>query len=659
MSIFRALAPCSLALGLGLLTAASPTKAQSDLTGYNIDQAIDLVESLYADNLDRIRSGREPVMNDPAAARLYFEDSLAIQNLAGKVGFDPLFNAQDAEIDGVSASMWEPAPIIQGAATVVARFTNFGEAQEVHYTLVQIPPHKDWQITGIYYPGDGKNLSDFMDGIARASSQGPEITLYHQRTGATVPESEEQPRPDTATQTASDTGSPTKATNSQSANTPGSGRDQDLLIVLDGSGSMWGQIDGVAKISTAKEALSGLVNDFGPNTNIGLMAYGHRRQGDCADTQVIVPPGQGTASAVNEAIQSITPRGKTPLAASLMAAGDVLSQRERRADILLISDGLETCGGDPCAAAQALADRGIDTHVHVVGFDLNDQEAAALQCIVENGRGRYFAANSAAQFTDALKQAAAATQDTERVDPPETAVPPMSVLFEEHFDGPRIEPALTTVNAVPEMTALTGASTLLVAAAGETRYDGEAARNRYVLDQALPEGDFDLVLDFKMRVQTGAELVTISAFEDVTNHITADLWVETQGCGSSLNLSLVRDSPNSDRSGFDIDLFDGKLADNICTDGRQYADQVLESLDQKGATLRLKRRGRELSAVLDIELPPSDTATSEVKTVETEPVTVLRFTGKPAFLVGQYKAAREGEAIFEIERVAIEVPTAQ
>lgn len=96
---------------------------------------------------------------------------------------------------------------------------------------------------------------------------------------------------------------------------PGNGlssEGSDLLFVLDGSGSMWGQVDGVAKITTAKQALTGLIGDLPAQTNVGLMAYGHRREGDCGDTEILYPVSNFDTERLKPVIDAITPRGKTP-----------------------------------------------------------------------------------------------------------------------------------------------------------------------------------------------------------------------------------------------------------------------------------------------------------------------------------------------------------
>jgi len=64
-----------------------------------------------------------------------------------------------------------------------------------------------------------------------------------------------------------------------------------VLIIFDGSGSMWGQIEGKTKIELAKKAMTGVLKEFPEEVDIGLIAYGHRNKGDCNDIELLSPVG--------------------------------------------------------------------------------------------------------------------------------------------------------------------------------------------------------------------------------------------------------------------------------------------------------------------------------------------------------------------------------
>ncbi|MEM6847636.1 MAG: hypothetical protein AAF580_06095, partial [Pseudomonadota bacterium] len=187
-----------------------------------------------------------------------------------------------------------------------------------------------------------------------------------------------------------------------------------------------------------------------------------------------------------------------------------------------------------------------------------------------------------------------------------------------------------------------------------TIYFDADATNRFVLDQPLPDGDFDLVLDARVSRQTGAEGLFLSLMEDADNQIAAILYNETGGCGTAMNLAIVRVS-GGERTVFERELFNGPFADDICTAGRAGANEVLDALADEGARLVLSRRGRELRAKIEMTLPPDETGAREVATVGTEPVSVLRLRGAPAILAGQSDRAGQGESHFFLARFAVEV----
>ena len=177
---------------------------------------------------------------------------------------------------------------------------------------------------------------------------------------------------------------------------------EDVVIVYDGSGSMWGQIDGVAKVEIAREVIGDLIATWPEDAKVGLMAYGHRREGDCSDIETLIAPGPLDRSAFVSTVNGVTPRGRTPLTESVRQAAELLSYRDTQATVILISDGLETCQADPCALSAELAQQGVNFTAHVVGFDLTEEEHAGLACIAENTGGVFVPAQDANDLRDAL-----------------------------------------------------------------------------------------------------------------------------------------------------------------------------------------------------------------------------------------------------------------
>ena len=176
----------------------------------------------------------------------------------------------------------------------------------------------------------------------------------------------------------------------------------NLVMIFDASGSMWGQIDGKAKITIAKEAMDLIVNDLPPDINIGLVAYGHRRKGDCDDVETLIPLGPLNAKAFMDKVNSLNPKGKTPMVRSIRKTAESIKHLEDETTILLVSDGIETCDPDPCGFVAELEKLGIKFVLHVVGFDVGGEAEAQLKCMAKAGGGEYFPAKDAGKLKEAL-----------------------------------------------------------------------------------------------------------------------------------------------------------------------------------------------------------------------------------------------------------------
>jgi Ca-activated chloride channel homolog len=181
-----------------------------------------------------------------------------------------------------------------------------------------------------------------------------------------------------------------------------------VVIVLDASGSMWAQIDGKPKLEIARESLRTVLQSVPADKEIGFMAYGHREKGSCEDIELIVPPQAGSAGAVSAAADSLKFIGKTPLTAAVKQAAEALKYTEDKATVILITDGLETCNGDPCALGKELKAAGVDFTVDVVGFGLTADEGKQVACLADNTGGKYIQASDEQALQNALVETIAA-----------------------------------------------------------------------------------------------------------------------------------------------------------------------------------------------------------------------------------------------------------
>lgn len=216
-----------------------------------------------------------------------------------------------------------------------------------------------------------------------------------------------------------------------------------VIIILDASGSMWAQIDGKPKLEIARESLRTVLQSVPGDDEIGFMAYGHRQKGSCEDIELIVPPQAGSASAISAAADSMKFLGKTPLTAAVKQAAQALKYTEEKATVVLITDGLETCGGDPCALGKELEAAGVDFTADVVGFGLTADEGKQIACLAENTGGKYIQASDEKALQEALVETVAAPAPA-----PEPAPAPAP--------APAPEPAKPEFNFMPTVVLAEG-----------------------------------------------------------------------------------------------------------------------------------------------------------------------------------------------------------
>lgn len=182
--------------------------------------------------------------------------------------------------------------------------------------------------------------------------------------------------------------------------------ERNVMVVFDASGSMWGQIEGRAKIEIARDVLSSVLGETTGAMQIGMIAYGHREKGQCSDIETIVPPGPAamTVPLMVEKANAIKPKGKTPLSDAVRMAAESLKYTENAATVVLVTDGIETCNADPCALANELEQSGVDFTTHVVGFGLSKDEGLQVACLAENTGGKFISADDAEQLKTALNE---------------------------------------------------------------------------------------------------------------------------------------------------------------------------------------------------------------------------------------------------------------
>jgi len=178
-----------------------------------------------------------------------------------------------------------------------------------------------------------------------------------------------------------------------------------ILFVLDGSQSMYARWENGQKMQIATRLLRNLVDSLKgvDNVELALRAYGHQNNvtssgRNCKDTKLEVPFAASNHDNIKERLESIRPRGTTLIAYSLeQAANDFPDCSNCRNVIILITDGIEECDGDPCAVSLALQKRGIILKPFVIGLGLEPEVMDAFKCV-----GNFYDAKNEETFKTVL-----------------------------------------------------------------------------------------------------------------------------------------------------------------------------------------------------------------------------------------------------------------
>ncbi|MGK7223600.1 vWA domain-containing protein [Kocuria flava] len=177
-----------------------------------------------------------------------------------------------------------------------------------------------------------------------------------------------------------------------------------FALVLDASDSMALDAGGGTRMDAARAALTGFVEELPEGSTVSLRLYGHAggatesgKQESCTTTEV-VHSGPADAEELGATLDAVRPTGFTPLARGIEAAAGDFPEDATDGIVYVVTDGVETCGGDPVAAAERLSASGIEPVVNVLGFQTGAADQQALAAIAEAGRGQYTRAGSRAEL---------------------------------------------------------------------------------------------------------------------------------------------------------------------------------------------------------------------------------------------------------------------
>jgi len=320
-----------------------------------------------------------------------------------------------------------------------------------------------------------------------------------------------------------------------------------ILFLFDASQSMYARWETNTKYEVAKKMLGEMVDSLSDmnNLELAMRVYGHTKRyppQDCDDTRLEVPFGKNNAFAIKKRLEEISPSGTTPIARSLEECGGDFPKTQARNVIILITDGIEECNGDPCAVSAMLQKKGIVLKPFVIGLGLNKDFIKSFECI-----GNYFDATDETQFknafniviTQALNNTTAQVNLLDiKSQPTETNT---SVTFYDQRSGAVAYNFMHTINTkgVPDtvqidplgMYRVTAHTLPSVSIDSVTLTSGK--HNIIALD--VPQGDLQLKIDganeYKklyaiVRKKGETQTLNVQEFSEITRYIVGDYDLE-------------------------------------------------------------------------------------------------------------------------------------
>ncbi|PFG03898.1 VWA domain-containing protein [Bacillus sp. es.034] len=189
----------------------------------------------------------------------------------------------------------------------------------------------------------------------------------------------------------------------------------NVEIILDSSGSMNAKVGDQTQMELAKEAINDFVSNLPKDVNISLRVYGHKGTGDesdkeksCSSIEQVYGFDQYNQDSFSDAINQFKPSGWTPIAESLKQSFASFKEYDKESNtnlIYLVSDGIETCDGDPVAVAKEFAGSNVSPIINVIGFNVDSKAQEQLKQVAESSDGIYSTVTNKDQLTEEFERA--------------------------------------------------------------------------------------------------------------------------------------------------------------------------------------------------------------------------------------------------------------
>ena len=179
---------------------------------------------------------------------------------------------------------------------------------------------------------------------------------------------------------------------------------ENAIIVFDASGSMGVNSAAERKIEIARQAVTAVLPALARSRPTGLVTYSGGAASTCSDVVLRVPPAHDTSERIIAALAGLEPKGPTAVSNAVRMAADTLERSGATGDIVLVTDGHETCLQSPCDLARELVGRGARVRVHTIGFRLEGPGHEELLCLSRQTGGTHSKAHDLASLREALRR---------------------------------------------------------------------------------------------------------------------------------------------------------------------------------------------------------------------------------------------------------------
>ncbi len=175
--------------------------------------------------------------------------------------------------------------------------------------------------------------------------------------------------------------------------------DVSIEFVLDGSGSMWGQLYDQYKIVILKRGMENFLEKAPPDLRIGIRGFGLNGGEGCSNTRLLLPPVMNAYPEVLQAVKRMNPSGQAPIIFALRKGLKDLKKAEGKKLLILIADGRDSCETDSPGAVEKLSQALSNEEIHVIGLGLSaEEDRTELKLLAAKANGNYYNISNSSQL---------------------------------------------------------------------------------------------------------------------------------------------------------------------------------------------------------------------------------------------------------------------